>query len=438
MKNLKYLIIALILIILIIVSILLINNAKKEEEYVVIPEGDRNIIKKTILQKETSTGNYLLIDDLINNFFSYVAQKNQNVENAKAAFSVLDSEFNEKYKITEENLLTELKEYSQFDNYATKEMYSSRINRSEDTLNIYFYVKGILRYQGNIQDVYLLVKQDVENSTHSISLISKQEYDNVVSEGLEDAKQEFTIDKNGYNQTYVKTATDYELCLKHMQDYKNAVNNNPEEAYLRLDEEYRNKRFGSLQNFQSYRTEKVETYGKENFTEYLVNDYGTYKQYVCKDRFGNLYIFEETIPMEYSLKLDTYTIDTEKFKKEYEEGNEQTKVQLNINKFILMINNQDYQAAYNCLDDNFKNNYFKSIDDFKIYVKEHTYRYNNLEFNSFDVKGNVYECGITLTDLTNGEYVDESKGTGGSGYALSWKIMMQLKDGTDFKISFEV
>ena len=57
-----------------------------------------------------------------------------------------------------------------------------------------------------------------------------------------------------------------------MQDYKNAVNNNIQEAYERLDDEYKKQRFGTIEKFKQYRENKQETYGKENFTQYMVNE----------------------------------------------------------------------------------------------------------------------------------------------------------------------
>ena len=317
-------------------------------------------------------------------------------------------------------------------------MYNKKITESEGMANVFYYIKGVLRMNGQLEYVYILLKEDSLNQTYSIQFLDENQFNTIIEDSTNVDIEEFEIENKEYNQLYVKTTTDYDICLKHMEDYKNALNNNVEEAYVMLDEEYKEKRFGSLENFEIYREEKQETFGNENFVQYLVNDYDTYKQYVCKDQFGNLYIFEETYPMEYTLKLDTYTIMTDKFKQEYDNGSDQTKVQMNIDKFILMINNQDYEAAYNVLDDNFKNNYFNTLDEFKQYVQNNMYRYNDLSFESFDVNGNIYSCTVKLTDLSEGKYVDETKGTGGSGYIYTWNFVMQLKDNYEFTLSFEV
>ena len=119
-----------------------------------------------------------------------------------------------------------------------------------------------------------------------------------------------------------------------------------------------------------------------------------------------------------------------------ENGDEQKKVQMNIYKFILMINNQDFQRAYEILDENFRNNYFPTVDDFKNYLDLHAYKYNDMEATNFTVNGNVYTCGISLTDLSQG--LSNNGTEGGSGYVYEWTFNVALGEGTDFTLSFEV
>ena len=439
MKKLKMVIIIFVIIILLLILILLNNyysENKKEDASLAV--RDISVTQKIPLEKEESIGTYMLIDEMIENFFLHISQNNENINNAEAAYFVLDEEYINENSITKDNVLTFFEKYRDYNSYSTKNMYNKKITESEGMANVFYYIKGVLRMNGQLEYVYILLKEDSLNQTYSIQFLDENQFNTIIEDSTNVDIEEFEIENKEYNQLYVKTTTDYDICLKHMEDYKNALNNNVEEAYVMLDEEYKEKRFGSLENFEIYREEKQETFGNENFVQYLVNDYDTYKQYVCKDQFGNLYIFEETYPMEYTLKLDTYTIMTDKFKQEYDNGSDQTKVQMNIDKFILMINNQDYEAAYNVLDDNFKNNYFNTLDEFKQYVQNNMYRYNDLSFESFDVNGNIYSCTVKLTDLSEGKYVDETKGTGGSGYIYTWNFVMQLKDNYEFTLSFEV
>lgn len=247
-----------------------------------------------------------------------------------------------------------------------------------------------------------------------------------------------SVEKNDYNIVQYITTNTEEDCKRYLDYYKKMALSNPEEAYNRLDEEYRNLRFGSLDAYKQYIEENKKDIQSIQISQYMTNTENGVKQNIAKDKYGKIYIFEGVDLFDLSIKLDTYTIETATFKEQYENGNEEVKVQMNINKFILMINNQDYKAAYNLLDDNFKNNYFKTLEEFIDYVKVYMYRYNNLELRNFNVNGNVYICDVTLTDATNGKYIDETKGTGGSGYLLERIFYIQLTGDKDFKISFEM
>ena len=247
-----------------------------------------------------------------------------------------------------------------------------------------------------------------------------------------------SVEKNDYNIVQYITTNTEEDCKRYLDYYKKMALSNPEEAYNRLDEEYRNLRFGSLDAYKQYIEENKKDIQSIQISQYMTNTENGVKQNIAKDKYGKIYIFEGVDLFDLSIKLDTYTIETATFKEQYENGNEEVKVQMNINKFILMINNQDYKAAYNLLDDNFKNNYFNTLEEFIDYVKVYMYRYNNLELRNFNVNGNVYICDVTLTDATNGKYIDETKGTGGSGYLLERTFYIQLTGDKDFKISFEM
>lgn len=439
LKKIKYIIIFLVILIIIILGILLWNKKS------LTGNGNqvtyRNDVEETIatpLEKEKLYGSYMLVDDLINNFFLYINGQDQRINNELAAYSLLDDEFVQENNITEKNIVSFFEKYKGFASYATINMYKKEITNYEEVANTFFYVKGVIRKEGAVQNVYILLKQDHLNQTYNILFLTEQDFQKIINDQNNVIQKKVKIPNKEYNKTYVKSSSDYDICLKHMQDYKNALNNNEKEAYERLDETYRNKRFGSLENFQQYRKEKQETLGKENFTQYLVNSYSSYTQYICKDMYGNLYIFEEKDPMEYTLKLDTYTIPTEKFKEEYRKGTVQTKVQMNIDKFRLMINNQDYKSAYSVLSESFKNNYFKTQEDFEEYVKANAYRYNEIKFESFEKQGNTYICKAYFSDLTKGLYQDESKGTGGSGYIYDWNFVVQLGEDLEFTLSFEV
>lgn len=286
-----------------------------------------------------------------------------------------------------------------------------------------------------IKDIALIVNLDTDNYTYSIEPINI-EVNNI--DDIELGKTLQTIEKNDYNIfKYISTNAEDD-CKRFLDNYKKIALSKPEEAYNKLNEEYKKTRFGSFEAYKQYLEENRDDLKVTQLTQYMVNNKEGKNQYICKDKYGRIYVFEGDNLLKLSIQLDTYTIPTEKFKSEYNTNNAQKKVQMNINKFVLMINNQDWEAAYNLLNTEFKNNYFKTIDEFKKYISNNAYKYNEMKVIKFDVIGDVYSISISLTDLTNGNYEDEAKGSGGSGYVYNWDFTMRLKEEDNFEVAFEI
>ena len=114
------------------------------------------------------------------------------------------------------------------------------------------------------------------------------------------------------------------------------------------------------------------------------------------------------------------------FKETYENAEDYKKVQMNIDKFFQMINRKDYKTAYSCLAQSYRDNYFKTQDEFEKYVKNNFYTYNKVSYQKYEQKGNkLYIFSIKLEDIT-GENAEKKE----------VKIIMQLNDDLDFEMSF--
>ena len=73
--------------------------------------------------------------------------------------------------------------------------------------------------------------------------------------------------------------------------------------------------------------------------------------------------------MNFTVKFDNYTIPTEKFTTTYKDVTDEQKIQMDVNKFVQMINRQDYRTSYALIDDGFKSNYFKTNNEFEEFIK---------------------------------------------------------------------
>lgn len=453
MKKIKYLIgIAIIIVIIILVNLLINKNnrEKKSEAYQqneITEEGKTYVEKEQTLHDVDNTQDFFTAVNCVNQYYGALNQSVWGTQDSqeiteelksgyrKNIYNLLSKKYVNENDINENNILNHVENIQENIFCIPLEM---KMLTSKDGSTKKCIVYGIQENIKNeyIRDFYTIINIDTSNETFSIEPKMNKEYKNIDDITVDNSN--ISIENNNTNKITELNINDEYIVKQYTSYYKKLALGRPDISYKLMDKEYREKRFGSLEKYKTYIAENI----KENTTfymkQYLVNRDEETTQYVGKDQYGRLFVFNVVTPTKYKIQLDTYTILTDEFKKEYETEDSQKKVQMNLNRFILMINNQDYEAAYSVLDSNFKNNYFKNIEDFEKYIKTYAYRYNNMKIDSFDIKGNVYSCSVSLGDSSNGVYVDEEKGTGGSGYVYNWDFYMQLGENYDFTISFEV
>ncbi len=109
---------------------------------------------------------------------------------------------------------------------------------------------------------------------------------------------------NEYIPTYV---SDEDMAKIYLKDYIHNMFYDIEAAYDSLDTEYKNKKFGSLDNYKKY------VYSLNN-TSYVVSSYykkdkDGYIYFGVYDTFGNTYVFKTKGVMQYSVFLDEETVE---------------------------------------------------------------------------------------------------------------------------------
>ena len=438
MKYIKYIIVALLIIIILIISIILgmskkQKNVDTEDSY---DNGADVVNINTDIKKVDNVSLYYTVKNCLDSFYKAInmeiveVNEDDYVEGGEISYSTLMGVNNieEKNKIIfdklnnsfiKDNEITQNNAYQKLvsivgSNYTIDDMY---IIDGENIKNFYVYAEN----QNNDKLLYNVIL-DVDNMTYSIKLLQYADYTRLSKD------DDVGIEKNSNNVFEYSKTTDEQMSKNYFYDFKNLIVNNSQYAYDKFDDEYSKKRFGSIFEFQEYiNNNKNELYNL-TIKKYSVNITNEYTEYICQDKYERNYIFKVTNVMDYTVQLDTYTIPTEKFKTEYDKAESEKKVQMNIDKFIQMVNRHDYKTSYNCIADGFKNNYFDTQDKFENYIKNAFFEYNNFEFENIEQKGNnLYTCTVTLTDLT-GNSKDTKKIT----------IIMQLNDNYDFKMSFSV
>lgn len=108
---------------------------------------------------------------------------------------------------------------------------------------------------------------------------------------------------------YIKV-TESDIVQKYLADFVNTVQTNREEAYKLIDDYYKEKTFSSISDFNR----KMDIISSKLFLDATVISYSVKydnktKYFFIKDAAGNIFVFKEKNIMDYTVYLDTTSID---------------------------------------------------------------------------------------------------------------------------------
>ncbi len=441
MKKLKIFIVILIILILLVIGVLI--STKWQEKVEIeneINEGDAGeevLIDTTKIEKVTDKSRFFSVKNSVQQYLDEINDNNdkyfgfnENNEYTKVVdeqtinenrLNLLSTKFIEDNNITINNLNDYIETLDEKVIFDALEM---RYIKGEEIEN--YIVYGIMTSLNNeyLGDMYIIVNVDRNEKTFSIEPLSSS-YDSIDEVELEYDDTEIQAnDNNAYTNS---TMTYEDTSKEYFSTFKRIILAKPDLLYDYLQEDYKLKRFGSLEDFEKYVESNKDEIAGLQIQKYLVNNYDGYTEFICMDQYQNLYVFDETNPMEFTLKLDTYTIITDNFKTTYDESNSEYKVAMNIDKWIQMLNARDYKTAYSYLDETFRNNNFGSEEAFEEYMRENFPLHYDLEFDQTTENNGIYQQEIILTDIT-GSSTDQIEKT----------IIMQLGEDYDFVMSFNI
>lgn len=133
--------------------------------------------------------------------------------------------------------------------------------------------------------------------------------------------------------------------------------------------------------------------------------------------------------------VDTNTVTAEEIEQNAKDreleglinADERTRIQQYCGTFIRHIENGEYDKAYDLLYPDFKNNYFKTLEDFTKYVQE---KFPSdlilVSYDNIERQGQYY---ILFTTITSPLQPD---------YSMEERFFFVENDFNDFKVSFEV
>lgn len=420
MNNIKKLIIVIVVIIAIIsillISIKYIDKKDKEKNF----ENTLTMEVKNTISVLENRNEFFAVKSCITKYLSYIA-----LEDSELVYAILDESYTKEYGINTQNVLTKL------DKYSNPIFYSDKTYVIQNTAEVYTYFA-----YGNVVDkdtqekneFKIVVRLDKRNDLFSIipyEYVEDKKYN--INLGNTITFDKDYIEDKQYNKFAFKNITDNETIIYYFNEIKDNAIYNVENLYTKLQQEYKEKRFSNIQDFKNYITKNIANIYSAKIEKYNINEYEDYKEYICIDQNDNYYIINELYPGQYTIILDTYTIDLPDYLEKYNKANVQEKTAYCINRFIEAINDENYKFAYELLSDGFKNNYFKTETSFEEYIKKYFLEKETIEFKTFKQEGDLYNTYSVI--LKNKQDTTE---------VMEKTFIVKLGEGTKFELSFNI
>ena len=456
-KNRLLIILTMILIILLIfmlIFISILNEKKKKKESDTELQADYYneyqqqrategvTADNAVASLVDNANNYYTVKSIIDRFNTYVSYLNSSAsdlglivskqdeqsaleeykqDGLKYINDILANNYKTKYAVDNNYIYNNLKSYAGVQ-YQIDKMY---IVEDSKYINTYF----VYGKYSNI-DFNFIVILDRYNYTFEIYLNNYFKDSGYNSEELSTMKTLHIekIEKNENNTFQFKNINQQEQANTYYNDFFNEMKKNPELAYSKLDSDYKNSKFKTLDDFKKYI--QMYTNANKRLGKYKMIKYDSYTELICQDTFGAIWIFKIKGVMNYTILLDSYTIPVKEYEDEYQNAKEEKKAQLCLNRFFEALNNQDYEVAYKFFNDTYKENNFKTLDDFKSYVQNNWFTYNLLDYSGAEYDNNYYIISGTISDFQNeGSYTAKH---------IKKNFTIKLGNGiTDFEMSFE-
>lgn len=438
MDILKKSIIIVSILVIIIISVLIVLYVRSQNQgtdYTNNSEFEQDVSHmelKSEFEEVENRNNYYAVKNIIGKYGYAIIDGGQ-----ESIYNMLDPEYISQENISQDNVLEyvdvldkeDLTEY-QVNNLEISvnidQMYYKDLNTNTSS----YYINGIFEYNVNSKQIEfrLLANVDSNNSTFYIypTTYVEEKYPSVESLSMYQNEID-SIPKNSYNTFSFVNIEDATIIRDYLYNYKDKIVKDISASYDMIEEEYKNIKFPTLEEYEAYINKNKQELLSISFSKYLVNKKSEYTEYICIDTKGNYYIFKETAIMDYKILLDNYTVNTEEFMEEYDGSNDEEKVALNIEKIVQAMNVHDYKYIFDKLDETFRNNNWGSEEAFEQYMRENFPLHYEVEYTTYSNEGSTYVQQINLTDITG-----ETEGT------ISLNIIMQLKDNYEFVMSFSV
>lgn len=274
-----------------------LNNDTIADEF---PEGniweDENEITEDDwnLYKESDQYTYFLIKQCINKYYSSKIIEEKLIDNDVKSLLNLEQDINNIYGKIENP------------NFNIDKIYRADIRVSKDIYLVYYRIQ-----KDNVSCLKsaMAIKVDVKNYTFSIypyeylkekGYLNLGENDKIILDNIEDMEENAF---NRYRVDEIKT-NDKAYANELFERLRFDINYDLDHLYNILNEEYKNEKFKTKEEFINYINKNKKEFDTEQLLSFNVNNYIDYKQYIISGKNEVEYIFNFYNPLDYSIVIN--------------------------------------------------------------------------------------------------------------------------------------
>lgn len=440
----KSIVICVIVIIILLISIIILFNFSKDDGNIGVENnssieqgvGNTEIIEDDEISIEIKNDNtlqyvknrekYFNIKKIYNKYLTQIADNNGDI-----LLKMFSEDYLKVHNLNSDNIVesTGIKIISDPRKLGayTPMISDMLMAETSNNIEIYFvYGKYLLKSTGEINNLNLMVILDNSNMLYDIypySYMIEKQY-NTLSINDKIEIENYVIIDRGSNKVASESTSDTDMANYLFEDWVDRYLYDTESAYAQLNTKYSSKRFKNYSDFQTYLNNLGYIPQINEYRTYSTTDY---TDYICTDQYNNYYIFRQQGGiMRYTLFLDSYTVELDTFKQNYDNGEDRTKIAIQIGKFKQMLNSKDYNAIYNKLNNTFKQNNYSTVTKLENYLSKNIYDINTITIEDYSQNEDYYVCECLLQNQKN---TNEQK---------NMTIVIKLIDSNNFEMSFSI
>ena len=394
-KTILILIITILLIIIILISLLFLNKAKNKSDGTKAEAiNDNNSIINIEYQDESNvrieyeyepinnSTTFFTIKSCIERYINNIIDKNYN-----KVYDLLDKEYINNNNITIDNIINKIDKYNKNEQIIISQMYELKGNNIEK-YSIKYYI--INKNNGEKETQYAVVTVNRNDFSFSITPI-KDKVSSIKNIKLDVNKE--SIENNNNNQYEYLRYTEEKIAREYYEYYNMLLIYVPEDAYKFLNTTYRQKKFNDdYKQFTKYISDNKDTIQKSVLTRYSYDSENN--NYLLTNSFNNTYSITEKEFMNFEICLDTYTVTPDYFN----ELTDKEKIDFFTNEVINQINYKQYEELYKHLNNQYKLNNMRTIEELQKYINTNMFKINYIDNYDISEQSDYYITKINLSD----------------------------------------